>query len=143
MIRVAVFNAHGRRRVPPSFAAGVVKSTLRGEGITSAAITVVFSNARSSRSVNRRFLGHDRATDVISFPLESGPVLEGEIHVNLDRAVTQAAAYGVTVKNEITRLVVHGVLHLAGYDDRRPGPARRMRARQESYVARILWEGNG
>lgn len=138
MIRVAVFNAHGRRRVPPRFAASAVRRTLHGEGIGSAAITVVFENSRSSRAVNRKFLGHDRATDVISFPLESGPVLEGEIHVNLDRASAQAAAYGVTVQNEIARLLVHGVLHLAGYDDRRSGPARRMRARQESHVSRIL-----
>jgi rRNA maturation RNase YbeY len=137
MIRAAVFNAHPTRRAAPEFIARVVRRTLRAERVAHGAITVVFVASGSIRRINREFLGHDRVTDVISFPLERNGALEGEIYVNLDRAAQQAAERGLSRKNEVTRLVVHGLLHLVGYDDRSPGKARQMHARQEALVKRL------
>jgi rRNA maturation RNase YbeY len=79
-------------------------------------------------------LHHDEVTDVITFPLETGKVLEGEIYVNLDRARRQARTYHVSIAEETARLVVHGVLHLLGYDDRSAREARRMTRVQERHV---------
>jgi rRNA maturation RNase YbeY len=67
--------------------------------------------------MNRRFLGHRGATDVISFPLDEKKAVEGEVYVNLDKAREQAGRERVPEHEEILRLVVHGVLHLLGYDD--------------------------
>jgi rRNA maturation RNase YbeY len=88
--------------------------------------------------MNRRFLGHAYATDVISFPLGEGDAVEGELYVNLDRARVQARHYGVTRTHELVRLVVHGTLHLTGYDDRLPEDRRRMRQREDFYLARLF-----
>ena len=137
MITVSVVNAHPFRRAPLRRTARLVRRTLRGERIGGARVTVVMVDSRRIRRINRRYLAHDFVTDVISFPLESRPRLEGEIYVNLDRARTQAREYGVTVWNEVVRLVVHGTLHLAGYDDRPGRGALRMRRRQELLVARL------
>jgi rRNA maturation RNase YbeY len=87
--------------------------------------------------MNREYLRHRGSTDVISFTLEEGPPLEGEVYVNLDRAREQAAFYRVPEQEEITRLVVHGTLHLLGYDDGTPGLRRRMKAREERHVGRL------
>ncbi len=136
MITVSVINAHPFRRAPVRRIARLVRGTLRDERIGGACVTVVMVDSRRIRRINRRYLAHDFVTDVISFPLESRPRLEGEIYVNLDRARSQAKEFGVTVWNETGRLVVHGALHLAGYDDRSRRAARRMRERQELLVAR-------
>jgi rRNA maturation RNase YbeY len=66
--------------------------------------------------LNKQYLQHDYATDVITFPLDEQP-LYGEIYVSLETARRQANEYGVTVVNELCRLAVHGALHLLGYDD--------------------------
>jgi probable rRNA maturation factor len=137
MIRVAVANAHPTRRVARAGVQRAVRMVLEGEGISDAAISVVAVDSPRCRRLNRKFLRHDRVTDVISFPLESDPRLEGEVYVNLDTARRQAREYGVTPANEVMRLVVHGTLHLVGYDDRRPKDSTRMHRAQERYVERL------
>lgn len=137
MHTVTVFNAHRAARVQKRTIEAAVLDVLEGERIRRAAVSVIFVDSRTIRRINRRFLLHDAVTDVIAFSLEDHPLLEGEIYVNLDRARLQARERRLSVRNEVVRLVVHGVLHLTGYDDRRPRAAARMQVRQESYVRRI------
>jgi probable rRNA maturation factor len=134
MVRIAVVNAHPRRGIRGEFVKRSVRVVLQGERKPGATISVVFIDGRRCRELNRKYLHHDYATDVISFPLEEGENLEGEIYVNLDRAREQARRYKVTFRNEVARLIVHGTLHLVGYDDLRPRDAQRMKHREESYV---------
>jgi probable rRNA maturation factor len=141
MITVSVINAHRFRRVPLRRTARLVRSTLRSERIDGAMVTVVIVDSRRIRRINRRYLAHDVVTDVISFPLERRPRLEGEMYVNLDRARSQAREYGVSVWNEVVRLVIHGTLHLTGYDDRSRRGAVRMHRRQEALVDRLARGG--
>lgn len=93
--------------------------------------------SRFIRSINRRYLGHDWVTDVLAFPLSEGRAIEGEIYVNLDRARMQARQYKVSTTDETRRLIVHGLLHLAGYDDGTASKRRRMTARENDYVERL------
>ena len=135
--RIEIINAHGRDRVDRDRIRRIVRNVLRGERQPPALVTVVFIGSRHSRRMNREFLHHDYATDVISFPLEGGVNLEAEIYVNLDRVRVQAREHGVSFANEIARLVIHGTLHLAGYDDRLKGDSRIMFERQEAYVGAL------
>ena len=80
-------------------------------------------------------------TDVISFPLEEGSNLEGEVYVNLDRARQQAKEFQVTVPAEVARLVIHGTLHLVGYDDTTLRKAAVMKKREDAHV-RHWFPGN-
>ena len=91
------------------------------------------------RRVNRRFLGHDYATDVVSFPLsEAGsPVLLGALAVSRDTARREAARRGHAPYHEWMLYVVHGTLHLLGHDDQVPAARRRMR-RAESEILAVL-----
>ena len=114
-----------------------MRAVLKGEGVPTGALSVVFVGSRFIRSINRRYHSHDAVTDVLAFPLGGERALDGEIYVNLDRAVSQARRYGVSTGNETRRLIIHGLLHLLGYDDRTSRAKRRMTQQQESYLERL------
>jgi rRNA maturation RNase YbeY len=85
--------------------------------------------------LNRHYRGKDRPTDVLAFALREGArvpgdeAVLGDVVISLDTAARQARAHGVTVAHEVRTLLIHGVLHLLGYDhERSAGEARRMRA---------------
>ncbi len=84
--------------------------------------TVVFVSDAAIRKLNQQFRGKNYATDVLSFPTnheefesESQSHL-GEVVISIERAAEQAAANGLTLKNEVQQLILHGLLHLCGYD---------------------------
>ena len=138
MIAVAVYATHRRRRLDRVRTVRAVRSALRAERVETGQVTVIGISDPVCRRMNRRWLGHDYTTDVISFPLGAAGKLEGEVYVNLDRAHVQARVYGVTPGHEAARLVIHGTLHLAGYDDRTPAKARRMRRREDQILSRVF-----
>jgi probable rRNA maturation factor len=135
MIRVEIFNDHPRHTINGSAFKLLARQVLRREGTRTATCSVVFTDDARIRGLNRRFLRSDRTTDVIAFPLHGrGEEIEGEVYVNLDQARRQSRRYHVTAKNEVGRLVVHGVLHLLGYRDKTPRQKARMTKRQEEYL---------
>jgi probable rRNA maturation factor len=89
-------------------------------------INVVFVSNRYIQDLNRRYLGRDRPTDVLSFTLgplrPHEPSLLGEVYVSRDQARRQARAYGVAYRTELRRLVLHGLLHLCGLTHRQMKP---------------------
>ena len=96
---------------------------------------VVLVGDGAIRDLNRRFLKRDHPTDVLAFPLgDGGEGIWGEVYVSEDRAREQAARYGVSFREELARLVVHGVLHLMGYDDKDEGSRKVMREREDHYL---------
>lgn len=92
---------------------------------------------REIRVVNRRFLGHDFATDVVSFPMvdAAGGVIEGSLAVSRDTARREAARRGHAPYHEWMLYVVHGTLHLLGHDDHAPAARRRMRKAERELLA--------
>lgn len=112
----------------------VVRRVLAEEAIRTLNLSVVFVDSKYIRRINRQFLNHDYVTDVIAFPLEDGVGPDGEVYINLDRARTQAREYGVSFFDETRRLLIHGTLHLLGYDDTTPSKRRKMKEREEFYL---------
>jgi len=135
MHAVQVFNTHSRYRPRRSSTIALVRKVLRGEKISRAALSIIFVRDNVMRTMNGTFLGHWHVTDVLSFPLsENRLVLEGEVYVNLDQVERQARVYHVTALKERSRLIIHGILHLTGYDDTTPGKRNRMRKREDYYL---------
>ena len=89
------------------------------------------------REINDRMLGHDYATDVLSFPMGSEPVLSGEVLVSADTARREAARRGHPAYHELLLYAVHGVLHLIGYDDHGTAERRRMRRAERAALAAL------
>ena len=124
----------------------LVRFVLGEEGGPAAMVGVVFCGDERMAVLNERWLGHKGPTDVITFDLRSEghehavrgrgrAPLEGEIYVDLAQAFRQAPSFGVSMDEELRRLVIHGVLHLVGFDDAgRPNETVRMRNRQEELV---------
>jgi rRNA maturation RNase YbeY len=107
------------------------------ERLRDAEVSVLVVGDRAMRTLNRRYRGKDRTTDVLSFPLREGRfpfvqrVLLGDIVICMPAAARQARAAGETLLDEVDRLLVHGFLHLVGYDhERGVREARRMEARE-------------
>ncbi len=117
----------------------VVGAVLDAEGVGEAAFSITFMGAGRMRALNRRALGHDRLTDVIAFALPHGDGAAGDVYLCPAAAVASAAALGVSAREELVRILVHGTLHALGYDH--PEDHRRTRCamwrRQERYV-RVL-----
>ncbi len=99
-------------------------------------LSIAFVTNAAIRKINKRFLKHDFATDVISFPL--GTDLLGELVISAEFAVGEAAKRRIPVEEELLRYVAHGILHLLGYDDHRPADRTAMWKRQERELSRVL-----
>ena len=110
---------------------------LREEGCRKkGSLSVVLVDDGTIQKLNRRFLKRDRPTDVIAFPLEDGyGDVWGEVYVSVDRAQEQASEYGVSFLDELSRLIVHGVLHLVGFGDGDEGSRKRMKEREDYYLS--------
>lgn len=103
--------------------------------ISRGTVSVAIVTDEVIHDVNRRFLNHDEPTDVISFVLESRPGrLDGELVIGADVAVRSAAELKVAPGDELLLYVIHGMLHLVGYDDLSPEPRRLMRAKERDYL---------
>jgi rRNA maturation RNase YbeY len=136
---IFVTNSHPSLRFPKRETIRTLECVLKLEAVRDIELSVVFVGSRFIRRVNKKFLDHDYTTDVIAFPLGegNGSPLEGELYINLDRAKSQARAYGVTRAEEIRRLLIHGTLHLLGYDDTRPRTRAKMSRREDEILARL------
>jgi probable rRNA maturation factor len=98
-------------------AAALAGQVLRAERVGDAVLSVAFVGRRRIRTLSRRYLRRDRETDVIAFTLSGAPgVVVGDVYVAPEVAARAARRYGVPLREEVLRLVVHGVLHVLGYD---------------------------
>jgi len=129
----------GRAALPAATVRRVVRAVLAGER-RAADVSVTFLGPVRMRALNRDYLGHDRPTDVIAFGLaQPGGGLVGDVYVCRAVAEREARRRGLPLRQELVRLVVHGTLHVLGWDhpddDSRLGSP--MWRRQERYVARL------
>jgi len=131
-------------RIPVSQArvAEIARAVLRSERVGAAMISVSFVSNRAIRVLNRQHLRRDRVTDVIAFGFRRagrGAPIIGDIYIAPDVARASAGENGVSVREELVRLVVHGTLHVLGYEH--PETEARTRSamwrRQERLVARL------
>lgn len=99
-------------------------------------ISIAFVSAATIRRLNRVWRGKDRVTDVLAFELGQGE-LRGELLVCYSRAAVQAKEMGHCVRDELSFLLVHGILHLWGFDHERPGDAQKMFSLQEKILRKL------
>ncbi|MGL6073202.1 MAG: rRNA maturation RNase YbeY [Fimbriiglobus sp.] len=112
------------------------KTVLEGEAVKSAKVVLAFVNNEHIHRLNKQFLNHDEPTDVITFPYtdHKSKKLEGEIVIGYEVAQEYAADRGHDTLLELQLYVIHGCLHLTGYDDVSPKDEKEMRARERHYL---------
>jgi len=128
---------HPHLRFPSTDACRALKIVYKEEGKEIPALAVIYTHNRFIRKINRDFLAHDYSTDVVAFPLGNDGGVEAEIYINLDAARNQAKKYHVTFTQEARRLLIHGALHLLGYDDNTRQNKLNMNAREDFYLALV------
>lgn len=131
---IDVAHQHPVRRFPRKETMRVVNAVLMKEGNPRWDVSVVFTDDRHMRRINRTFLGHDAVTDVIAFPLHDAMEVDAEVYVNLDQAARQALQEAVSFADEVRRLLIHGTLHVLGYRDKAKADRGRMRKREDHYL---------
>ncbi|MBL7140079.1 MAG: rRNA maturation RNase YbeY [Planctomycetes bacterium] len=127
----------------------VVRHVMKEEGRCAKSLSVVLTDNRHIRDLSNDYLGRDTITDVISFPLEdpewpealnhnnNNGSINGEIIASAERAYHQAQAIHGNPEAELLLYIVHGLLHLIGYDDRTPQDAQRMHAREDALLQQL------
>jgi probable rRNA maturation factor len=117
----------------------ITHSVLDGEGKTESEISLAFVDNPTIHRLNMRYLQHDEPTDVLSFPLSapSAKRLSGELVIGVEVAKTAASERGHDVQAELALYLIHGLLHLCGYDDKTDEAEKQMRERERHYLRKL------
>ena len=98
-------------------------------------VAYVFCDDEKILEVNRQYLKHDYYTDIITFDYCEGDVLSGDLFISLDTVRTNAEQFGKTYDDELHRVIIHGILHLVGINDKGPGEREIMEAAENKALA--------
>jgi probable rRNA maturation factor len=102
-------------------------------------LDIIFCSDHYILSLNRKFLSHDFYTDILSFPLSDGnDPLVAEIYISVDRVRENAKTAKTSFKEEIHRVIFHGVLHFCGYKDKSPGEIKKMRMKENQLLLKYF-----
>lgn len=101
-------------------------------------IAYIFCDDPKILEVNVQYLGHDYFTDIITFDYCEGDSISGDLFISLDTVRSNAEKYGVPYGEELQRVMVHGVLHLCGVNDKGPGERKKMEA-AENHALTLFW----
>jgi probable rRNA maturation factor len=153
MYEIGISNQQEHVQIDEAFLRGVAERTLAEEGVATAEISVAIVDNATIHDLNRRYLEHDFETDVLSFLLESSPEpgfapgapgprgagrrIEGEIILSGEMAARRAGEFLWSPHDETVLYLVHGLLHLVGYDDLTEAERRIMREREGAILS--LW----
>ena len=104
------------------------------EGFSIGEVNYIFCDDAYLLKINQDFLQHDYYTDVIGFQYsENGPLI-GDIYISIERIEDNAQNNGVSFQNELSRVIIHGILHFMGYKDKTPEDELKMRERENKYL---------
>ncbi len=106
-------------------------------GCSVARLNYIFCDDEKILEVNRRFLNHDYFTDIITFDYSRPPLIAGEMYISLDTVTTNADAVGQSYERELHRVIIHGVLHLCGIDDKGPGEREIMERNEDAALVAL------
>jgi rRNA maturation RNase YbeY len=115
-----------------------IEETIAAENQTYNSINFIFCSDAFLLQMNQEHLQHDYYTDVITFPYhESGEPIEGEVYISVERTAENAQTVGVSPLHELYRVMIHGVLHLCGYDDHSPKDKAEMTDKENHYLQQL------
>lgn len=98
-------------------------------------ISVIFCSDNYILDINQRYLQHDYFTDIITFDYTERTKISGDLFVSVDSVKENSVEYGVEFEDELHRVIVHGILHLIGYDDHTEEDIRVMRSKEDYYLS--------
>jgi rRNA maturation RNase YbeY len=139
---------HPSRQLDDAALRQIIRHVLAAEGATLVHLSVVLTGHETVRRLNQSYLDHDYDTDVLSFSLREAPApdpseaegggVEGEVYVDLDTAAERHEEFNTSFEREAYRYVIHGLLHLLGYDDATDAGQDTMREKENQYLNAVV-----
>jgi probable rRNA maturation factor len=115
-----------------------IKSIATQYGKKTANINYIFCDDERILEVNKSFLKHDYYTDIITFDYSENNLIAGDIFISVDTVKNNAAEFGVSFEEELHRIIIHGVLHLCGQDDKTPELRIEMTQKENDALAKLI-----
>ncbi len=117
----------------------LLKLVVSDEAKTIEQIDIIFCSDEYLRKINNKYLKHNYLTDIITFSYSENPtILSGDLYISIERVRRNAKEYHTTFDNELKRVIVHGLLHLIGYDDKTDLERQSMREKEDFYLIEYL-----
>lgn len=123
------FNFRGKRKIK-----ALIKKIFFDHKKTNGGINIILTCDNDLLAINKKFLKRKYYTDIITFNYSKENKIIGELYISIDRVKENAGIYNVTIENELLRIIVHGILHLLGYDDGSEKERKRMRKSEDIYL---------
>lgn len=114
-----------------------ILDTIRKENILPGEINIIFCNDSYLAKLNRKYLKRNTLTDIITFSFGERDLISGDLFISLDRVRENAKIFGISLTRELSRVMIHGILHLAGYDDQSEREVMKMRMKEDFYLQRL------
>lgn len=111
-----------------------LKNAVKNEGKTISELSYIFCSDDYLHKMNLEYLNHDTYTDIITFDYTEGSVVGGDIFISIDRVKENALKFKTEFLNELSRVIIHGVLHLVGYKDKTTKEKVLMRSKEDFYL---------
>ena len=113
----------------------ILDSIIKNENCSFSVVNIILENDEFLRNLKKKYFNQDVYTDVISFNLEDSEApIEGEIYISLPRIIANAKKYRNSLNNEFKRIVIHGLLHLVGYNDLTNSDKKQMTSLEDKYI---------
>jgi len=116
----------------------IIKEVIAKEEKISGGLNFIITNDENLKRINIEFLSHNYYTDVITFNYNKENVVNGEIYISLERVLENSISYNVSLNKELIRVIIHGVLHLVGYDDSTKEERKGMRKLEDFWLNSII-----
>ena len=112
-----------------------ILTAIKKEGLTAGSVNIVFCSDKYLLNLNREYLDHDTFTDIITFDYRNGKTVSGDIFISTERVKENAGTYKVPFRDELHRVIIHGILHLCGYKDKNKKAKMEMTEREDFYLS--------
>jgi probable rRNA maturation factor len=111
-----------------------IKTSVHAEGKEVGTINVILCSDEYLLHMNRQFLDHDYYTDIITFDYSQKNIISGDLYISIDRVKDNASKLKTLQEFELYRVIIHGVMHLCGYKDKRKNDVKIMRSKEDLYL---------
>jgi rRNA maturation RNase YbeY len=111
-----------------------LENAIKNEGKIAGELSYVFCDDEYLHKINLEYLNHDTYTDIITFDYTEANIIAGDIFISIDRVKENAKTFNTLFENELSRVIIHGILHLMGYKDKTEEESTLMRVKEDFYL---------